>query len=291
MPRLVSRDGLADRLRRWLPRTTAYQVVRFKNVALMTLSYQLSRRRPNLMKSLIRRGAQRQLPDGFDLDTHFRPHYSPWDQRLCIVPDGDLFTAVSEGHASIVTDQVDAFTERGVRLRSGTELEADVIVTATGLNMLALGGVSLAVDGAPVHLPDRVVYKGMMLSGVPNFAFTVGYTNASWTLKADLTAAYVCRLLTHMRRRGYVSCIPADEDPDLIREPLINLSSGYVLRSVQDFPAQGSRRPWRVHQNYALDVLDFKLGGVEDGVMRFGRAGRAAPVAPPADQAQPALSG
>ena len=288
---LPSRDGLADWLRRRLPRTTAYQVVRFKNVALMTLSYQLSRRRPSLMKSLIRRGAQRQLPDGFDLDTHFRPHYNPWDQRLCVVPDGDLFTAVSQGRASLVTDQVDTFTERGVRLRSGTELEADVIVTATGLNMLALGGVSLAVDGAPVHLPDRVVYKGMMLSGVPNFAFTVGYTNASWTLKADLTAAYVCRLLTHMRRRGYASCTPDDEDPDLIREPLINLSSSYVLRSVQDFPAQGSRRPWRVHQNYALDLLDFKLGGVEDGVMRFGRGGQAAPVAPPADQAQPALSG
>jgi cation diffusion facilitator CzcD-associated flavoprotein CzcO len=288
---LPSRDGLAERLRRWLPRATAYQLVRFKNVALMTLSYQLSRRRPNLMKSLIRRGAQRQLPDGFDLDTHFRPHYNPWDQRLCVVPDGDLFTAVSRGQASIVTDQVDTFTERGVRLRSGSELEADIIVTATGLNMLALGGVSLAVDGAPVHLPDRVVYKGMMLSGVPNFAFTVGYTNASWTLKADLTADYVCRLLTHMGRRGYVSCTPVNDDPDLIREPLINLSSGYVLRSVQDFPAQGSRRPWRVHQNYALDLVDFKLGGVEDGVMRFARGGRAASVAPPVDRAQPALSG
>ena len=185
---LPSRDGLAEWLRRRLPRMAAYHAVRVKNVALMTLSYQLSRRRPNLMKSLIRRGAQRQLPDGYDVDTHFRPDYNPWDQRMCVVPDGDLFAAVTSGRASIVTDEVQTFTERGVTLRSGAEVEADVIVTATGLQMLAIGGVQLAVDGEPVHLPDQVVYKGMMLSGVPNFAFTVGYTNASWTLKADLTA-------------------------------------------------------------------------------------------------------
>ena len=277
-------------LRRRLPKRAAYHLVRTKNVGLMTLSYQLSRRRPGLMKSLIRRGAQRQLPQGYDVDTHFKPDYNPWDQRLCVVPDGDLFAAVSSGRASIVTDQVETFTERGVQLRSGADLEADVIVTATGLQMLALGGVGLAVDGAPVHLPDQVVYKGMMLSGVPNFAFTVGYTNASWTLKADLTAAYVCRLLNHMRRRGYSQCMPADEDPALVREPLLNLTSGYVRRSVNDFPSQGSKRPWRVHQNYALDVLDFKLGGVDDGVMRFERGARAR-TATPSAQVLPALSG
>ncbi|HEY2319391.1 MAG TPA: NAD(P)/FAD-dependent oxidoreductase [Solirubrobacteraceae bacterium] len=288
---LPARDGLAEWLRRRLPRTAAYRIVRLKNVALMTLSYQLSRRRPDLMKAMIRRGAQRQLPDGYDVDTHFRPDYDPWDQRLCVVPDGDLFAAVSARRASIVTDHVQAFTEHGLSLRSGAELQADVIVTATGLRMLALGGVSLVLDGAPVRLPDHVVYKGMMLSGVPNFAFTVGYTNASWTLKADLTAAYVCRLLNHMRRHGFASCTPADEDPELIREPLINLSSGYVLRSVQDFPTQGSKRPWRVHQNYALDVLDFKLGGVDDGVMRFSRAGVTAPAPVVAGEAQPAFSG
>jgi cation diffusion facilitator CzcD-associated flavoprotein CzcO len=287
---LPSRDGLAEWLRHRLPKRAAYRLVRTKNVALMTLSYQLSRRRPGLMKSLIRRGAQRQLPDGYDVDTHFKPDYNPWDQRLCVVPDGDLFAAVSSGRASIVTDQVETFTERGVQLRSGAELQADVIVTATGLQMLALGGVSLAVDGAPVHLPDQVVYRGMMLSGVPNFAFTVGYTNASWTLKADLTAAYVCRLLNHMRRHGYSQCMPADEDPGLIREPLLNLTSGYVRRSVKDFPSQGSKRPWRVRQNYALDVLDFKLGGVDDGVMRFERGAPARMAAAPA-QVQPALSG
>ena len=297
---LPARDGVAEWLRRRLPRKAAYQTVRWKNVGLMTLSYQLSRRRPELMKSLIRRGAQRQLPDGYDVDTHFRPTYDPWDQRMCVVPDGDLFAAVSAGRASIVTDQVQTFTEHGLALCSGDELEADVIVTATGLQMLALGGVGLTVDGAPVHLPNHVVYKGMMLSGVPNFAFTVGYTNASWTLKADLTASYVCRLLNHMRRHGYVRCTPASEDPDVRREPLLNLTSGYVRRSVGDFPSQGSKRPWRVHQNYALDVLNFKLGGIDDGVMRFARHGAqtagaglgSAPASAAADGAgQPALSG
>jgi cation diffusion facilitator CzcD-associated flavoprotein CzcO len=286
---LPSRDGIAEWLRRRLPKTAAYHAVRVKNVALMILSYQLSRRRPNLMKSLIRRGAQRQLPDGYDVDTHFKPDYNPWDQRMCVVPDGDLFAAVTAGRASIVTDEVQTFTERGVTLRSGAELEADVIVTATGLQMLAIGGVQLAVDGEPVHLPDQVVYKAMMLSGVPNFAFTVGYTNASWTLKADLTASYVCRLLNHMRRHGYAQCMPADEDPEIIREPLLNLNSGYVLRSVQDFPSQGSKRPWRVHQNYALDVLAFKLGGVDDGVMSFSRGAAVSPAR--TAEAQPALSG
>jgi cation diffusion facilitator CzcD-associated flavoprotein CzcO len=292
---LPSRDGIAEWLRRRLPRRAAYRLVRVKNVALMTLSFQLSRRRPNLMKSIIRRGAQRQLPDGYDVDTHFKPDYNPWDQRLCVVPDGDLFATVRAGRASIVTDHVQTFTERGVQLRGGRELEADVIVTATGLQMLALGGIDLAVDGRPVHLPDQVVYKGMMLSGVPNFAFTVGYTNASWTLKADLTAAYVCRLLNHMRRHGYAQCMPADQAPEIVREPLLNLNSGYVLRSVEDFPSQGSKRPWRVHQNYALDVLDFKFGGVDDGVMRFthgdgdGAGGPTPEARGPA--AQPALSG
>ena len=289
---LPSRDGVAEWLRRRLPKKAAYHLVRVKNVALMTLSYQLSRRRPSLMKSLIRAGARRQLPDGYDVDMHFKPGYDPWDQRLCVVPDGDLFATVSAGKATIVTDQVQTFTERGVSLRGGTEIEADVIVTATGLQMLAIGGVSLSVDGEAVHLPDRVVYKGMMLSGVQNFAFTVGYTNASWTLKADLTASYVCRLLTHMRRHGYSQCV-ADDDPALVREPLLNLTSGYVLRSVRDFPSQGSKRPWRVHQNYALDMLDFKLGGVEDGVMRFDRGApiSAHAAAGPAVPAQPALSG
>jgi cation diffusion facilitator CzcD-associated flavoprotein CzcO len=290
---LPSRDAIADWLRRRLPRTVAYRIVRTKNVAMMTLSFQLSRRRPKLMKAIIRRGAERQLPAGCDVDAHFRPDYDPWDQRMCMVPDGDLFRALSSGRASIVTDRVTTFTERGVQLAAGGELEADVIITATGLRLQAMAGMSLSVDGAPVRLPDQLVYKGMMLSGVPNFAFTVGYTNASWTLKADLTAAYVCRLLSHMRRRAYVSCMPAHAGPEQAREPLLNLNSGYILRSLSELPAQGAERPWRMRQNYALDVMDFRLRGVEDGVMHFTRARGATAASPssPAAEAQPALSG
>jgi monooxygenase len=269
-------DPMGERLRRRLPAGAAYQLVRWRNVLVMALLYQLSRRRPAMIKGLIRRGIERQLPDGYDVDAHFRPNYNPWDQRMCFVPDGDLFAALSDGSASIVTGPVETFTERGVRVPDGRELEADIIVTATGLDLLALGGVELSVDGRPVDLPDTVAYKGMMLSGVPNCAFAMGYTNASWTLKADLTARYVCRLLNHMRGQGYRQCVPVIDDPGLGREPLINLASGYVQRAVSRFPAQGSRRPWRVHQNYVLDLLAFRLGRVDDGVLRFSRNGTAA---------------
>ena len=285
---LPGEDGIAQWLRRRLPRQLAYQLVRAKNVALMTLSFQISRHRPKLMKAIIRRGAQRQLPDDFDVDTHFRPTYNPWDQRLCVVPDGDLFTAIREGSASVVTDEVETFTAHGLRLRGGQELEADIVVTATGLKLLAFGGVTLSVDGREVSLPDTFAYKGMMLSGVPNFAFTVGYTNASWTLKADLTAEYVCRLLNHMRERGFDRCAP-QTGGELERLPLIDLASGYVQRSLQDFPSQGPERPWRVHQNYPLDLLDFRRGSIEDDVMRFSAAGAPAEVAPPAAPAPAAV--
>jgi len=279
---LPAEDPLAKLALRVLPPMAAYQAVRWKNVGLMILSYQLSRRRPRFMKSLIRRGVQRQLPPGYDVDTHFRPNYDPWDQRLCVVPDGDLFAAMRRGEASVVTDQIETCTERGLQLRGGRELEADVIVTATGLTLVALGGLSVAVDGHEVKLSDTVVYKGMMLSGVPNLALAIGYTNASWTLKADLTCKYVCRLLNHMRKHGYDECIPAGVDPGLIREPLLNLASGYVLRSVDELPSQGAKRPWRAHQNYAFDVLDLRLSAVEDGVMRFSRGGAPTAAAAPA---------
>ncbi|MFZ0043365.1 MAG: NAD(P)/FAD-dependent oxidoreductase [Solirubrobacteraceae bacterium] len=273
---LPAEDGLAGLARRALPEKLAYKAVRFKNVALMTLSYQLSRRRPELMKSIIRRGITRQVPEDFEVDTHFKPTYNPWDQRLCVVPDGDLFRTIRDGTASIVTDEVQTFTERGVLLRSGQELEADIIVTATGLSMLALGDAKLAVDGKEIEIPETMVYKGMMLGGVPNLAVAIGYSNASWTLKADLSFEYVCRLLNHMRKHGYRECVPEDRDPEIGREPLLPLTSGYVLRSVQDFPAQGSKRPWRLRQNYALDALDLRLGSVDDGVMRFSRGGEPA---------------
>jgi monooxygenase len=276
---LPSVDPLATLARRLLPEMLAYQLVRWKNVALMALSYRLSRRRPRLVKAVIRRGVRSQLPDDFDVDTHFAPLYDPWDQRMCVVPDADLFKALRAGTASIVTDRIETFTERGLKLAGGAELEADVIVTATGLRLQAIGGTTQSVDGAPVHLPDTLAYRGMMLSGVPNFAMTIGYTNASWTLKADLTADYVCRLLNHMGAHGYRQCMPAPDPQGVIRRPLLDLASGYVQRSIDELPAQGSERPWQVRQNYPRDMLDFRRADLDDGVMQFS-AGRPAPRRP-----------
>jgi monooxygenase len=269
---LPSRDGLADRARRWLPEMAAYNLVRAKNVALQTLSFQLSRRRPTLMKALIRRGARSALPPGFDVDTHFSPSYGPWDQRLCVCPDGDLFKVLSDGRASIVTDTVTSFTEDGVELGSGVTLGADLIVTATGLRLQALGGVQLVVDGRQVSPAETTVYMGAMLSGVPNFAFVMGYTNASWTLKADLTCSFVTRVLGHLREHGYGWAMPPSLGDDVPRLPLLDLSSGYVQRALAEFPAQGPASPWRVRQNYTLDRLALRRQPVDDGVLQFGHA-------------------
>jgi monooxygenase len=268
---LPGRDPVARRLRRHLPSRAVYPIVRWKNVLLQTLTYQLSRRRPELVKKLIRRGVEAALPPGYDVDTHFTPRYDPWDERMCLVPDGDLFRAISKGSASVVTDRIETFIEGGIRLESGEELEADVIVTATGLNLLFLGGIELSVDGEPVEVASKMTYKGMMLGGVPNFAFTVGYTNASWTLKADLTSEYVCRLLAHMDVRGYGSCAP-EPDPSIAERPLNDLTSGYVLRSIDHLPKQGAKEPWRLRQNYLLDVRTIRRGRIDDGTMRFSRA-------------------
>ncbi len=274
---LPARDPLADLLRRRLSARAAYPLVRWKNVLISMASFQLSRRRPTLMKALLRRGAQRLLPEGYDVDTHFAPTYDPWDQRLCLVPDGDLFKAIRRGRASVVTDHVDRFTERGIRLASGEELEADVVVTATGLNLLAIGGMTLVVDGREVDLSQTVSYKGMMLSGVPNFSLTLGYTNASWTLKADLVAHYVCRLLDHMRDKGYdvVTPVVPPEAESWDPVPLIDLASGYVLRSIHLLPKQGPAAPWRLHQNYPRDVRLMRRGRLEDEGIEFSRVTQA----------------
>jgi monooxygenase len=275
---LPAEDPLAKRVRRVLPARWAYALIRWKNVLLTMLSFQLSRKRPELMKRLLRKGLENRLPAGYDIDTHFTPRYNPWDQRLCLVPDGDLFEAVGEGRASIVTDRVESFTENGIRLASGGELEADLIVTATGLNMLALGGAQLSVDGEDVELPKTMTYKGMMLSGVPNMAFALGYTNASWTLKSDLTCVYVCRLLNHMDTYGFTQCTPHNRDPSVTEQPMIDFSSGYVQRSIDKFPRQGSKAPWRLYQNYALDIVALRRGAIQDGAIEFRRGG--APEAP-----------
>jgi monooxygenase len=275
---LPSEDPLADTLRRRLPVKVAYPIVRWKNVLLGMLVFQLSRRAPRLAKSLLRKGVTAQLPEGYDVDTHFNPRYNPWDQRLCLVPDADLFKAIRRGKASIVTDRIDTFTEDGILLASGEHLPADVIVTATGLNVLALGGMALTVDGAPVDLGRTVAYKGMMLSGVPNLAMIIGYSNASWTLKADLVCGYVCRLLHHMDRHGYQVCTPeAPHFADL--DPIIDLRSGYVLRSVDALPKQGPAAPWRLHQNYPRDVLLLRHGRLEDEGVRLTRVPRPASAA------------
>jgi len=269
---LPTEDPLAKLARRLLPSKAAYRLVRAKNVLLGAALYRLSRRRPRVVKRILRRAIERQLPAEFDVAAHFSPSYGPWDQRLCLVPGGDLFEALSSGRASVVTDHIDTFTERGLRLRSDEELDADLIVTATGLNLQAFGGMQLAVDGREVSLPETMGYRGMMLSGVPNLAMFFGYTNASWTLKCDLTCAYVCRLLNHMDERGYAQCTPINEDPSVVALPFIDLASGYVERAIDDFPRQGSKAPWRLHQNYARDLLSLKFGALEHEAMRFKAA-------------------
>jgi monooxygenase len=271
---LPATDPIAEVLTRRLPAKVAYALVRWKNVLLTMLSFNLSRRYPDAMRKVIRRGVQRRLPEGYDVDTHFNPRYNPWQQRMCLVPDSDLFEALGRGDASIVTDGIETFTETGLKLSSGEELEADVIVTATGLNLLLLGGMELAVDDEDVDFAAKVAYKGMMLSGVPNLALALGYTNASWTLKCDLVAEYVCRLLNHMDAHGYAIATPQGPDPSLPIEPFIDFNSGYVLRSIAELPKQGATPPWRLHQNWFRDIRMLRRGPVDDA-MEFTRAEQA----------------
>jgi monooxygenase len=274
------RDPIANALGRVLPADLAYKLTRRKNVRLQRTVYQLSQSHPRLVRRLVRAGVKRQLPDGYPVDLHFNPRYDPWDQRLCAVPDGDLFKEIGRGRASIVTDRVETFTEHGIELASGRTLEADVVVTATGLKLLALGGIELSVDGRPVHLPDTMAYKAMMLSDVPNFAYAVGYTNASWTLKVDLVCEHLSRLLAHMDEHGYDTCVPHNDDPTIARRPLLDFGAGYVQRSVHEWPRQGSRYPWSLAMSYAQDIKNLRHGPVVDPALRFSR-GRVADAAEP----------
>jgi monooxygenase len=267
-------DPIADRLRALLPEKAAHRVIRGKNVVLGTIFFQLCRRYPERMAKLMRDGAAAQLGDTMPVEPHFVPSYNPWDQRLCLAPNADIFAALRSGKASIVTDKIETFTEDGVRVGSGEELPADIIVTATGLRMVALGSMHLSIDGEDVDPSDRLVYKGMMLSGVPNIAWCVGYTNASWTLRADLTALYVCRVLRHMDRHSYTTCLPyaAPDDPARAHtRPVVDLSSGYIQRAADTMPKQGAKKPWSVKQNYLLDLRATRLSRVKDGTMRFSR--------------------
>lgn len=269
-------DPIAEVLSRWLPARVADAIVRTKNIGQLIAMYQISQRFPRAVKGLLRRATGAQLPTGYEVDTHFNPPYDPWDQRMCMVPNGDLFKAIRKGDAEIVTDHIDTFTETGIRLRSGRELEADVVVTATGLNLQMFGGAGLEVDGDPVHLPDTMAYKGMMLSGVPNLVFMIGYTNASWTLKVDLVAEYTSRMLRWMDEHGYAVATP-ERDAQVQERPLLDFGAGYVQRSIHELPKGGDRAPWSLAMNYVIDAFALRRARIDDGAMRFGpaRAGAA----------------
>jgi monooxygenase len=272
-------DPLAQRLRRLLPEKLAYAAVRWKNVLVLHGSYKLFRRWPNFSKRILRKRLEPLLPADYDIDTHFKPRYNPWDERLCAVPDADLFKAIRGGKVEVVTDHVETFTERGIRLQSGRELEADVIITATGLNMLTFGGIQVLIDGKEKDFAETVGYKGMMFSGIPNMNMALGYTNASFTLKVDLVAEHICRLLKHMDAHGYRVAIPKAPDPSVELEPIIDLKSGYVLRALDQLPKQAATRPWRLHQNYAQDIRLLRKGPLDDEI-EFSRGGGAAQAPP-----------
>jgi cation diffusion facilitator CzcD-associated flavoprotein CzcO len=262
-------DSIANFLRRIMPAMWAYRLSRWKNVSFMTYIYQLSQRFPNFVKRRLIRKARRRLGAGFDVDTHFTPRYRPWEQRMCLIPDADMFEAIKSGHAGVVTDQIETFTEKGILLKSGKELEADIIVTATGLAMQAFGGMELTVDKQRVDPGQVLAYKGVMISGVPNFASVFGYINASWTLKADLICNYVCRLLNFMDRKGVRQVTPRPVDESVAAPFIENFTPGYMQRALASWPKQGRKKPWRVYQNYLRDTISLRWTRVDDEGLEF----------------------
>jgi cation diffusion facilitator CzcD-associated flavoprotein CzcO len=266
-----AKDRLAERLRARLPARLADGLSRWIDVLIGSVGYSLARRRPAMVRRFLIDAIRRDLGPEYDVEKDFSPPYQPWDQRVCLTPDGELFAAIRDGRVSVATDTIDSFTQTGIRLKSGKELPADIIVPATGLVVKLMGGMEVIVDGVRADLADKLVYKGMMFSGVPNLALAFGYINASWTLKSDLTARAVCRLLNHMDQYGYAFCTPRQADPNIGRHPMLNFTSGYVRRAEGVLPHQGSKAPWRVHQNYLLDMLVMRFGRVEDGVLEFAK--------------------
>jgi monooxygenase len=264
-----SEDALAIKMRRWLPTKLAYGLTRWKQVLLSLYVFQLCRRDPAKVRRLIAGGVRAALGPDYDVAQHFTPRYNPWDQRLCLAPDGDFFAAIKSGDASIATDEIERFTPTGLQLKSGAHLDADLVVTATGLNLQVLGGLQLRVDGAPVDLAKTLNYKGLMFSGVPNLASSFGYTNASWTLRSDLTCEYVCRLLNLMKKRGLNQCTPRNPDASITLQPWVDFSSSYFARAMHLFPKQGSKAPWKLYQNYPKDIMLLRHGKVDDGVLQF----------------------
>lgn len=264
-------DAFALRMNRWLPSKLAYLVTRWKNVSMQALLYQYSRRRPQKMKEFLLSLTRRELRGAVDVDTHFNPKYNPWDQRLCLVPDSDLFRSLRKGTSSVVTDHIKRFTKTGIKLESGDLLKADIVVSATGLELLPMGGMEIQIDGKIMALPDTLGYRGMMLSDIPNFVLAAGYTNASWTLKCDLTSEYVCRMLNHMDKKGFAYCVPRNRDPAMECVSFLDLASGYVDRSIDRFPKQGLKSPWKLYQNYLLDILSLRFGALSDKELEYGR--------------------
>ncbi len=260
---------VAPIMNRVLPERWSGEVIRWFHALSTQAFYRFCQRFPRVAKKMLMKGVEQQLPEGYDVEKHFTPTYNPWDQRVCAVLDGDLFTSISNGDASVVTDHIDTFTEDGILLASGEELEADIIIAATGLELLFIGGVQLSIDGDPVDLPSKLAYKGMMLEGIPNFAMAVGYTNASWTLKCDLTCDYVARLLRTMRERGMTQCTPVNRDPSIEPQPLLGLTAGYVTRAADRLPKQGTKAPWRVYQSYLQDYRMLKRGAVVDDALEL----------------------
>lgn len=261
-------DALANKLRAKFSPMTAYRLTRLKNVGMQQFFYRLARRKPEQAKERLMGLVRAALPADYDIETHFTPRYNVWDQRVCLVPDSDLFNAISSGAAEVVTDTIERFTEGGILTASGREIAADIVVTATGLKLNVMGDIALSVDGRPVPVGEALIYKGMMLSDVPNLSFVFGYTNASWTLKADLVSEYVCRVLNHMRVTGTRIATPVRED-GVEAEPFLDFSSGYVQRALGMLPQQGKTKPWRLNQNYGADMVALRFGKVDDGTMRF----------------------
>lgn len=268
---LPSQDAYTSWLYQRLPDRPAYQFARWKSILLGMAFYTYARRRPVAARRLLLQQVRDQLGPGYDVEKSFAPRYNPWDQRLCVVPDADLFTAIKSGAVNLVTGQIERFTKTGIRLSSGEELDADVIVTATGLALKLLGGVQLSVDGVPVDPAKTLTYKGCMVSNIPNLASAFGYTNASWTLKCELIAGYVCRLLYYMDQHGYAQCTPRPQNVLFTQEPVLNLTSGYVQRAMDKLPRQGSKKPWKMYQNYLLDLFGLRFSRVRDGTLEFTR--------------------
>jgi cation diffusion facilitator CzcD-associated flavoprotein CzcO len=262
-------DGIANRLRRLLPPKAAYAATRWKNVLFGMFFFRMARKSPAKVKERLIGMVSAELGPDYDVATHFTPSYNPWDQRLCLVPDADLFASLREGKSSVVTDTIARFTGDGIELKSGKTLPADIVVTATGLKLNILGSVQVSVDGRSVDPSKELTYKGMMLSDVPNAAFAFGYTNASWTLKADLTSEFVCRTLNYMDKRRVKIATPVRTDPAMSEEPYLDFSSGYVQRALEILPKQGAKPPWKLNQNYALDLMTLRFGKIDDGTMRF----------------------